>query len=557
MTGDYNQTSGKRSTTPSCAAAVWTASRVIEELGLELARCAQVELEFSLRLQPGGVEAHGRFGCWLEGRRPADFEPMARALERLNAPPSVRAAHRQAEGPVRQGVGVAFAEDGPEFRLYLHGRNQTTLADHYRAWRWRHGAAPKRSTYTFHFLPETPLGQKPLDLVPARLRPAFSLLLADERLQQSSGFWLREDEGGEIEQVDLSFPWRPLAGTLPGLLELADLFALPVEEPSRWREAPIRHVAMRVGSPTPVITLYASAPSNGPWPADEAALQEQVRRGALEFHRAVEDEMYRRLPPLPATNTDRAELDHFYDGEVSTWQTALGPELHYHAGLFDTHELEAHGLEADDAAMNAALRRAVTELYPFIPAGGRIYDLGCGWGEPLAMWIRDLGCPSLGLTISRSQFRYVAARGLPARWGDAERTLPPGHFDCVILLESLSHIHDKARLLQTLRLFADRLVMRVNCQDGSPSSPAFGGAMQMISSGRLRELLEAGGWDVKRWQDRRPEALPSVAVWHRRLQFLPATGDRHLETLRAWCARVMTAPEAWASHNPLIEVVAD
>ncbi|MGH9754353.1 MAG: SAM-dependent methyltransferase [Blastocatellia bacterium] len=530
---------------------------MIKELGSELAQCNQVELEFSLRLRPGGVEAQGRFGCWLEGNRPVDFEPMARALERLNAPPSVRAAHQQAEGPVRQGVGVAFAEDGPEFRLYLHGRNQTTLADHYRAWRWRPDSASAPSIYTFHFLPETSSGQNPLDLIPTQLRPAFSLLLADERLRQSSGFWLRESGSGEIDQLDLAFPWRPLAGTLPGLIEIADLFALPIEEPSRWRELAIRHIAIRVGSATPVITLYASAPSKAPWPADEAALQEQVRRGAMEFHRAVEDEVYSRLPPLPSAGPGRAELDHFYDGEVTTWQTVLGHELHYHAGLFDTHELEAPDLEVDDAAMNAALNRAVTELYPFIPTGGRVYDLGCGWGGPLAMWIRDLGCPSLGLTISRSQFRYVAARGLPARWGDAERTLPPGHFDSVILLESLSHIHDKARLLQMLRLFADRLVMRVNCQDGSPASPAFNGTMQMISSMRLRELLEVSGWRVKQWRDRRRQALPSVAVWHRRLQSLPVTGDRHLETLRDWCERVMIAPEAWARHNPLIEVVAD
>jgi 2-polyprenyl-3-methyl-5-hydroxy-6-metoxy-1,4-benzoquinol methylase len=530
---------------------VWTANRVLEELGSELALCPQVELEFSLRLRQGCVEAQGRFGCWLEGRGSADFEPMARAIERLGAPAPVRAAQRRAELPIRQGVGVAFDENGPEFRLYLHGRDQTTLADHYRAWRWRPGEKPRRSIYTFHFLPETPSGQRPLDLIGAELRPTFSLLLADERLQESSGFWLRAGEGGEIEQVDLAFPWRPLAGALPGLLELSDLLAIPAEEPSRWRELAIRHVAARIGSAAPAITLYASAPLNSLWPADEAAMQEQVRNEALAFHREVEAKVYRRLPS-PTVNEERAELGSFYDGPVSIWQAVLGSELHYHAGLFDTPDLEP-----DDAAMDAALRRAVTELYPFIPSGGRIYDIGCGWGGPLAMWIRDLGCPSLGLTISRDQFRYAASRGLPARWGDAERTLPPGHFDCMIMLESLSHIHDKARLLRTLRSFTDRLVMRVNCQDGSPPSPAFGGAMQMISSSRLRELLEASGWRVKNWRDRRREALPSVAVWHRRLQSLPATGDRHLETLRAWLARVMTAPEAWACHNPLIEAVAE
>ncbi len=477
---------------------------------------------------------------------------MARAIERLDAPVTVREAQRLDEIPVRQGVAAAFGEEGPEFRLYLHSRDKTTLADRYRSWRWRPGSDPRHSIYRFHFLPETPSGQRPIDLVDARLRPFFSLLLADARLQQSSGFWLREGENGEIEQVDLSFPWSPPAGSLPGLVELAEMFELPLEEPSRWRELAIRHVAARIGSGDPAITLYASAPLNGPWPADEAALQEQVRHGGKAFHRAVEEQVYLRLPTLTAAGDERSELDYFYDGQVSTWRTVLGSDLHYHAGLFD-----APDLEADDAVMNAALRRAVTDLYPFIPAGGRVYDLGCGWGEPMAMLIRDLGCHSLGLTISRSQFRHVAARGLPARWGDAERTLPPGHFDCVIMLESFSHIHDKARLLKTLRSFSDRLVMRVNCQDGSPSSPAFGDSMQMISSRRLRELLEASGWSVKHWRDRRPEALPSVAVWNRRLQSLPPTGDRHMETLRSWCARVMKAPHAWACHNPLIEVVAD
>jgi hypothetical protein len=173
------------------------------------------------------------------------------------------------------------------------------------------------------------------------------------------------------------------------------------------------------------------------------------------------------------------------------------------------------------------------------------------------MWTRDLGSPTLGLTISRAQFRHVAALGFEARWGDAERTLPPGRFDCAVLLESLSHVHDKERLLRVLRRFCERLVMRVNCQDAAPPGPAFGGTMRMISSARLAALLESAGWRVRHWRDRRPQAIPTVSVWHRRLRATPPTGDPHLETLRAWCARVSAAPGAWARDNPLIEVVAD
>jgi hypothetical protein len=98
------------------------------------------------------------------------------------------------------------------------------------------------------------------------------------------------------------------------------------------------------------------------------------------------------------------------------------------------------------------------------------------------MWVRDLGCQALGLTISRDQFRHVAGTGLPVRLGDAELTTPPGYFDCAVLLESLEHIRDKVRLLTVLRLFCGRLVMRVNCQVTAPPGSVFAGTMHMISS---------------------------------------------------------------------------
>jgi Mycolic acid cyclopropane synthetase len=536
----------------SCAETVTTARELIETLGAELRGRQGVHLEFSLRMQPGILHTSGRFGCWLNGEKASDFEPITRVLRQFEAPGTILDAQRSAEGSVRQSIAVGFSEGVPELRLYLHGRTAGTLADHYRAWRWRPGAAPRSSSYSFHFLPETAAGERPLMFVDRRLRPAVASLLTDKRLQQASGFWLRRGPTGRIEQLDLPFPWYPLAGSLPGLLELTRVLALPAARARVWRDLAIRHVAIRIGSAIPEITLYASAPFTEPWPGDEAALQEQVRRNARALHDTVEETVYRNLPNLPAIRAGRTELDKFYDAENVAWQAILGPELHYHAGLFETPQRNA-----DDAAMNAALRRAVTELYPFIPARGRIYDIGCGWGAPLGMWVRDLRCPSLGLTNSRAQFRHVAALGLPVRWGNAECTLPPGHFDCAVLLESLSHIRDKVRLLRVLRRFADCLVMRVNCQDGSQPGPAFGGTMQMITSTQLREVLQAAGWRVRHWRNRRDEAMPSVDVWHRRLQSVPVSGDHHLETLRAWTARVIAAPAAWAYHNPLIEVVAD
>jgi hypothetical protein len=99
--------------------------------------------------------------------------------------------------------------------------------------------------------------------------------------------------------------------------------------------------------------------------------------------------------------------------------------------------------------------------------------------------------------------------------------------------------------------------MRVNCQDRSPPSAAFAGTMHMISSADLRVLLESTGWRITHWCDRRPEALPSVSFWHRRAARADLVRDEHLDALRTWSRRVLTAPAEWAAANPLIELVAE
>lgn len=497
------------------------------------------DLEYSVRLSSHGVSASGRCTCWTT----ANLDAIGRIAARLGAPPYVLAEHAGMELPVRQGIGIDAGGAEPQYRLYLHGRDPITLTAWYRSWRWQPGQQASPSVYTFHFLPETASGLRPARLVAPELRPMLRLLLAEERLRQCSGFWLRQT-AGVTDELDLAFPWHPRVGSLPGLTALAR--HLDIRTTEGWQELPVRHVALRVTSSSPVVTLYVRGPAAGPLPASEDELRERATRGAAELGERVRRHVLDRVP-APPRRTGTRRLGRFYGGDPTTWQHVLGPRLHYHHGLFD---------DAKAPDMDAALDRAVTELYPFIPAGGRVYDIGCGWGGPLGMWIRDLSCASLGLTISRDQFRYAAANGLPVRWGDAERTLPPGHFDCAVLLESFEHIVAKRRLLQVLRMFAGRLVMRVNCQDRSPPSARFGGTMHMISAADLRELLESSDWRIIHWRDRRAEAMPSVACWNHRASLAGLAPDTHLDALRAWSARVLRAPAQWAAANPLIEVVA-
>ena len=515
-----------------------TSEQFLDLLGRELGLSRSIRFEFSIRLSARGVEDRGRFCCWLAGNEPADSARLVRLLDRLAAPDAVLRALHDCTNPLNRGIAVSFAENGPEFRLYLHALRPHTLAEEYHGWRFRPGEPPRCSTYSFHYLPETADGRRPLDLIDRNIHAAAAEMLQDRRLNQGSGFWLRQSPEGRVEQVDLIFPWAPPAVSVPGLMKLASQLEVPVEQEWKWRDLPLRHVAFTVGASSPSITLYSSGARNACWPSNETVLQELVKTGARASQRYAEEKLYCNLPALPAAPEPlvEARLGRFYDGEIATWKSVLGDSMHYHHGIF-----EDPNLDKSDVEMEAALRRSVTELFRFIPRGGRVYDVGCGWGGPLAMWTAEHDCPSLGITISRQQFRYVAGLGLPVRWGDAERTLPPGHFDCTILLESFCHIHDKARLLEVLRRFSRRLIMRVNCQDAAPEGSAFGGTMQMIRSCRLREIVESAGWRIREWRDRRVVTLPTVAVWNRRIQSIAPSRDEHLEVFRGWCSHVTAA----------------
>lgn len=245
-------------------------------------------------------------------------------------------------------------------------------------------------------------------------------------------------------------------------------------------------------------------------------------------------------------------LDGFYSGEIALWRGILGPSMHYHHGLFSDPTIDP-----DEETMVAALRRAVSDLYPFIAPSDDIYDLGCGWGGPLSMLVQERGCKALGATIAQNQYRHVQSLGLPVVLANAEQTPPPRRFDGVLMMESFEHIRDKAALLRSLRDHAGKLVMRVNCQDASAASVEFGGTMSMISSSSLRDLLIETGWTIRHWRDCRAEAMPSFRFWHARVRDLPPSQDVHLEILRGWCAKLAAVGDEWGRKNPLIDLMAD
>src|SRR3954453_9704336 len=275
---------------------------------------ASLEREFSIRLCPGRIERWGRFGTWVGGASADAFAPVVRWLGEVGAPAEVIAAQAACPAASRQGVAVAITADVPEFRLYLHGRRADTQADDYRSLRWRHGQVPRASTYSFHFLPETPAGQRPADLVPEWARAAFADLSADRWMRRASGFWLRHDDAdGRLDQIDLTLPWHPQAGALADLMKLAEEFGIPDDNRAWLAELPIRHVAVKdagalQAANEPAITLYVSGPATADVPATEEELQAQTCREALAVSQQTRF-FFARLPDLPEVLPDRRTLD--------------------------------------------------------------------------------------------------------------------------------------------------------------------------------------------------------------------------------------------------------
>ena len=510
---------------------------------------AKTDFEFSWKLKNSRLEKSGRASCWLNKTTGEDFRDVALALGQLAAPAAVKDAQAGCELPFAQGFGFSASGTGQSYRLYLHSHKKDTGKDVYEAWQWTPDGKAKKYSYAFHFFTPGESDKVLEHLVPDIFYPVLQELTGDSRFRQLSGYWLRYDDTNKVDQVDLCFPWSPVAGSLPGMLLLAKLLRLDAAASRDIAAFPLRHIAFKSGSEAPDVTLYSSAAIDREWPHTEEDLQQRVLLAAGEFNTMVENSVFDSLPLLAAEDGEN-KIGDFYDGAIATWKQILGPGMHYHAGLF-------RGEASTEEAAEQAFADAVKSLYPFLPSGGRLYDIGCGWGGPLQLIARDLHCRVLGLTPSVTQYRYLSSLGYNVRLGNAEHTLPPGFFDCVLMLESLCHIADKERLLAVLKNFTRRLVIRLNCQDHSPPSTAFGGSMHMISSAEFYTLLQRTGWQVKHWKNVRQEGLPSVAVWNRRLQNLPPTADRHIETLREWSAVVCTDAEAWGANNPLIEVVAD
>lgn len=135
-----------------------------------------------------------------------------------------------------------------------------------------------------------------------------------------------------------------------------------------------------------------------------------------------------RLPQLPPEETpsrarrlasglahgrrrDARAIAHHYDVSNRFYDLVLGPSMAYTCAAYPSADATLE--QAQEAKFDLVCRKLGLE------PGMRLLDVGCGWGGMVRHAVRHYGVSALGVTLSREQATYAAARldreGLGAR----------------------------------------------------------------------------------------------------------------------------------------------
>lgn len=195
-------------------------------------------------------------------------------------------------------------------------------------------------------------------------------------------------------------------------------------------------------------------------------------------------------------------LDTFYSAEPThLWERVLGPEMHYHFGIEDpTHD---------------PFEAAVLQLLPYIPAGSRVLDCGCGWGGP-ARILKKHGCFVQGVTISKEQHRSIA--DFPVWLTDLHELQLDQQFDVALFIESMGHLNDPGKVLKAIAPFVRSVVIKDYAAPEYFPCPDWMGHFR--TEQQFRSMLHEAGYEVRVYREIEKYAQPSVDIWLSRLNEL-------------------------------------
>jgi cyclopropane-fatty-acyl-phospholipid synthase len=139
---------------------------------------------------------------------------------------------------------------------------------------------------------------------------------------------------------------------------------------------------------------------------------------------------------LAAMGTSPVAIMHHYDLSDDFFRIWLGPEMVYSCGLWDA-------ADSRDSLARAQNRKLDFFADRLGVAGGRVLDVGCGWGALLDRFVGVHGASSgVGLTLSPSQADFAGRRNLAdvsyrlQNWTDHE---PSDLYDAITCIEATEH----------------------------------------------------------------------------------------------------------------------
>ena len=257
------------------------------------------------------------------------------------------------------------------------------------------------------------------------------------------------------------------------------------------------------------------------------------------------------MSPDPGSNKtkwDSETVADFYSGETAGWREVLGPGMHYHFGSVDPTR------PIDDA--EAHFTYGVRQLYPWIPSGSKVIDVGCGWGGPARMLVQERDCSVHGITISKVQASEFAVRVPEARVSVADAQhldLDPvrDHADVAIMLESLTHMPRPDLVLQNLRPHVGRLLIRDHVAIGDSGFTNFDWRMRFPSRVEMRNQIAEGGFRLVHEETLEVPWRTSAHYWLQNIRraFPLFTPKGQFETLQRLCNSIIV------NGDPQVEIV--